>query len=840
MSVNRFMEGGIHDASAAIEHLLVMVEKDIHRGKTPRTKGNKRRKKRFFKLKWLIYLFVMCLILGLLGYVVFEQKTKKFRERAEIYDLDKIDDVEVKSLILDRKGRELGRIFVENRDKISIEDVPEVMINALVAGEDQRFFQHDGVDRIGVMRALYLNLKAGRQTQGASTITQQLARNAFHLKQEADKRGEGGLERKAVEAYLALRIEKVYSKKNILEFYLNRIPFGSGFYGIRSAALGYFGKEPRDLNAMECASLVGCIKNPTRISPLNNVEANKKARDQVLQRMVDEGFLSSKEGKIYIDTPVMVNPKPIQRGTSHLYDRIGDAVRSRLGEKALTEGGFKIFTTIDLDVQRAMEKSLLRQLSIAEAHEHYRQPLYESYRKRDGKPNYLQGAGYMIDHDNGAVLAYVGGRDFSHSQYDFVLSGSKPPGTAFFPFIYTAALEKGMSPASRLIDRPMDNRAVMVDGREGILGEWGIESLQPEYEGEISMRRALEVSKIAATVRLGKDIGLGHVRETARKFGLSLKETKLLARMLVGTDDVSLPEMVHAYAVFARAGLAPKAPYFIDRVVGPKGVVRYQSENSDAESSKRIISHEIAYIMHSMLQSALEHGTGESGIEKLADDASFAAKTGTSYDFADNWFVGYNSRITCGLWMGFVHGSRKAIYPAAFSRETLLPVWVKAMNAALPDFAGRALKKPSTVFTRNICDVSGLQATPYCQKFHRNALTGAESWESTASSEFFIQGSQPTGFCDVHGVVDPNIAKFYDMNTNDKSQANVHAIPVQPQQPVLLGSDPYGTEQPDFAPRQAQSAANDGFFINFDQLDDEDRAAGIVLDLPPRVEIRED
>ena len=363
---------------------------DVSNGRARASTGNKRRKKRFFKLKWLLYLFVIGLILGLLAFWVFEQQTKKFRDRAEIYNLEEIDNVEVKSLILDRKGRELGRIFVENRDKISIKDVPKVMIDALVAGEDQRFFAHDGVDRIGVIRAVYINLKAGRQTQGASTLTQQLARNAFHLKQEADKRGEGGLERKAVEAFLALRIEKKYSKEEILEFYLNRIPFGSGFYGIRSASLGYFGKEPRDLSAMECASLVGCIKNPTRISPLNNVKENKKARDQVLQRMVDEGFISSKEGKIYRNTPVVVRPNPIRRGTSHLYERVANAVRSRLGEDALTEGGFKIYTTIDLDVQQAMEKSLLRQLSIAESHELYEQPLYDSYRKRDGKPNYLQ------------------------------------------------------------------------------------------------------------------------------------------------------------------------------------------------------------------------------------------------------------------------------------------------------------------------------------------------------------------------------------------------------------------------------------------------------------------
>ena len=817
-----------------------MVEKRISNGKSPTGKGNKRRKKRFFKLKWLLYICLVGLILGVAGYFVFLQQTDKFRERAKIYNLAEIDDVEVKSLILDRKGRELGRIFVENRDKISIKQVPQVMINALVAGEDQRFFKHDGIDRIGVIRALYLNIKAGRQTQGASTLTQQLARNAFHLKQEADKRGEGGLERKAVEAFLALRIEEKYSKYQILEFYLNRIPFGSGFYGIRSASLGYFGKEPRDLTAMECASLVGCIKNPTRISPLNNLGENKKARDQVLQRMMDEGFLSSKEGKIYQDTPVVVRPKPIRRGTSHLYERIANAVRSRLGEDALTEGGFKIYTTIDLDVQQAMEKNLLRQLSIAEAHELYQQPLYESYRKRDGKPNYLQGAGYMIDNESGSVLAYVGGRDFKHSQYDFVESGSKPSGTAFFPFIYTAALESDMSPATKLIDRPMDNRAVMVDGQEGILGEWGMETLQPKYEGDVSMRRALEVSKIAASVRLGIDLGLDRVAETARRFGLSLPESKLLTRMLVGTDDVSLPKMVNAYATIARAGYAPRDPYFIDRVVGPKGVVRYKTIIANEGGEKRVISRETAYIMNSLLRSALINGTGASGISELADDLSLAGKTGTTYDFADNWFVGYNSRVTCGLWMGFVHGSRKAIYLGAFSRDTLLPAWVKTMNAALSAFTGREMLQPNSITGLKVCDVSGLRATRYCQKYQRNALTGAETYESTAVDELFTARSQPTGYCDVHGVVDPAITANQDFNADTERGSKSSAIPVQPKQPLLLGGDPYGTEQPDFAPRQAQIASQNSMLINFDQLDSEDRDAGIVLDRPRRIEIYED
>jgi len=799
---------------------------------------NKRRKRKFFKFKWLVYLFIFGLIVCGAGYLVFEIKTKPFKNRAETYDLTEIDDVEVVSKILDRKGREIGRIFVENRDKISIKDVPQTMINALVAGEDQRFFKHDGVDRIGVARAVWLNFRAGRQTQGASTLTQQLARNAFHLKEEADKRGEGGLERKAVEAFLALRIEKDYSKPEILEFYLNRIPFGSGYYGIRSASLGYFGKEPRDLTTIECASLVGCIKNPTRISPLNNLEENKRARNQVLRRMVAEEFLTAVEGEKLQAEPVVVNSKPIRRGTSHLYERIAGAVRERLGEDALTEGGFLIYTTIDLDVQQAMEKGMLKQLAATETRQGYGHPQYEDYRKSDGKPKYLQGAGLMIDNSNGSVLAYVGGRDFTHSLYDFVQLGRKPIGTAFFPFIYTAALENKMSPMTRVIDRPMDNRAVMVDGREGILGEWGMETLQPDYEGDISARRAMEVSKIAASVRLGKKLGLGIVMETARKFGLSFLETKLLARMLVGTDDVSLPELVRAYSTFPNGGVNQQPSYFIDRIVDSAGTSRY-TVNSTA-SSKRVISEQTAFLMHSMLQSSLRNGTGAEGTAGLTNDPSFAGKTGTTYDFADNWFVGYNSRVTCGVWMGFLDGSRKAIYSGAFSRETVMPAWVKTMNATATDFAGTAVVPPEGVVMLEVCTSSGLRKTRYCQDFHRDSLTGAESYQATTVSEVFIEGSEPTGYCDIHGVGDPTLAETHNYGAQGSKVASSHAIPIQPKQPLLLGQDPYGTEQPDFAPKDTQSRRDGGAVMNFDQLDQADEDADIILDRPRRIEIHEE
>ena len=358
-------------------------------------KSKDRKKRRFYKRKGFWIFNFLCCCAAVAGLYFLDQFLEPYRERALTYDLDLVDDVEEPSLILDRHGREIGRMFVQNRSLVGIDAVPEHMINALLAQEDQRFFKHKGVDWVGVARAVYLNLKAGSVTQGASTITMQLARNAYDLKTEANERGESGIERKIVEAFLALRIEEGLSqqfpggdgreaKMKVLEYYLNRIPFGSGYYGIRSAALGYFGKEPRDLTIEECCSLVACVKNPATLSPLNNLEANRSNRNHVLNRMLAEEMITRPEWERMTALPVTIDPKPLQRGTSQLYERVAGQARSRLGIEALSRGGYRIYTTIDRDVQERLERSLREQLAAVEGRPGYNRPRHADYVKEQG------------------------------------------------------------------------------------------------------------------------------------------------------------------------------------------------------------------------------------------------------------------------------------------------------------------------------------------------------------------------------------------------------------------------------------------------------------------------
>ena len=784
---------------------------------------------------WLV-LLMLGLVAGGIAFLFADAYTREFRIRAESYDMERINDLEIPSLIVDRNGKEIGRIFVQNRSVIPIEDVPKIFIDALRAGEDQRFATHDGVDYIGVARAVYLNWRAGETTQGASTITQQLARNAYDLEGERRKRNESGIQRKIVEAFLARRIEKNYSKDEILGFYLNRIYFGSGFYGVRSASLGYFGKEPRDLSALESAAIVGCIKNPTNLSPLNNPEANRRSRNLVLGRMVDLNAVTRKEAKRLYSAPLRLNPKPLRRGTSHLYERIAEAAGRALGEDALAAGGFTVHTTILAEAQDAAEKALLASLDKAESRPGYSRQKHADYQKTDEKPaEYLQGACLMVDHETGEVLAHVGGRDYAQVPYDFIEAGKRSLGTAFFPFIYTAGLQAGLTPSTILEDEPMDNRSVMVGGREGILGEWGMEVSSPVYEGKIPLRTALEKSKIGATVRLTDQTGLKRVVDMACAFGFPLQKAELLRRLAVGFEEVSMKQAVRAMSVFPMGGkLGPAELIYVDRVEDPQGRVVFRRPRT-ARPQTEVIDDATAWQVHHMMAGSLVKGSSQGALAGLVERPfSGAGKGGSTHDFGDCWFLGYNKRVTCGVWTGFLAGSGEPIYPGAFSRDLALPVWQAAMNAAAPSFGGGKLAPPESVVEVPVCSVSGQRATQFCQEYSEQPGSNVVRSRSTAVNEYFRRGTEKLPFCTVHSGalgegVSPEMAIL--------NLPALDAVPVQPKGPVLLGNDPYHSELPSFA-----AATGGPEFVRrrtnvLDSLDLGDIEEAIPLRRPGRLQI---
>lgn len=790
---------------------------------------------------------------------VLDQELDPYREIANNYELARIGEVEVPSLIMDRKGREIGRMFVENRSKIPLDKIPPVFIDAMIAQEDQRFYEHDGVDRIGVVRAAYLNAKSGGVTQGAGTVTMQLGRNAFDLIGEASRNKWSGYERKIIEAFLALRIEESFHKdledkypdpvtrkrvvkEQILEYYLNRVLFGEGYYGVRSASLGYFGKEPVDLSIEECASIVACLKNPTRLNPLRHPQNNKRARDHVLRRMALEGMITEADRDRMLQLPIVLTPKPILRGKSYLYELIAERARELVGEEALSRGGYTIRTTIDLDVQTSAEKMLRQQLDKIENSPNYGHPKYRDYSRKNFKngPEYLQGAVLMMDHGSGEILAHVGGRDYRHSQYDFIELGRRPLGTAFFPFIYAAALEQGITPASLLLDEQLNNRQLMVGGTEGVVGEWGMEVPDPQYEGKITARRGLNTSKIGATVRLGVDLGLSKIAATAESFGLPINEEGLLNRMLVGWDPVSLPEATLAYSSFPRGGTRPTETFYIREIRDIENQAVFTSNHLETGlASAPACSESSAFQIHSILNEVTRSGN-LAGVSSGLSEAPFygGVKSGTPYGLTDAWTIGYNSKVTCSVWVGFHQGSRKAITPRAFAKNIAYPLWQESMNSGLPDFRGEKISPPESIVEIPACRVSGMRPTRYCNEAIENLETGQLTFRSTSYQEFFRKGEQ-VGICAVHG------SGISQQNQLAERALPVKALPIAPirsKSPLLLGFDPYNSEKPNLAPEDTSS---DAFLRQHNTLVVEDqvkgeRAALLRLPRPSRFELPEE
>ncbi len=394
-----------------------------------------------------------------------------------------------------------------------------------------------------------------------------------------------------------------------------------------------------------------------------------------------------------------------------------------------------------------------------------------------------------------------------------------------------------MTPASLVVDLEMDNRGVMIGGEEGIVGEWGSEVLSPVYEGEITLRNALEKSKIAASVRVGNQAGLQRVVDTAVAFGLPIGDAELLPRLSVGWEAVSMRQAVRAMSVFARGGNEGlQRLVYLDRVEAPSGRVIYRRSRSP-ETPRRVVDPATAWQVHSMMAGSLSHGSSAGAIDGLVEDPfSGAGKGGTTHDFSDAWFLGYNKRVICGVWTGFLQGS-DPIYPGAFSRDLAMPVWQATMNAAAPSFGGDSFSPPPEVVEVTVCKSSGHQATQFCHEMKEDPATGRMHTRSTAVTEYFRKGTENLAFCTLHSGV---MGEGIDPRMAIESLPAMQAVPVRPKAPVLLGDDPYHTEVPSFAATSGEGGMFRRRTNVLDSLDLGDVEESIRLSPPRRLEIHLD
>src|SRR6202048_1731063 len=363
------------------------------------------------------------------------------KNRAATFDMSQLEQMESASVVLDRNDKIFGQIYVENRETIPYDQLPRDLINAAVAVEDSKFYQHGGYDLSGILRAALKNFTAGHVRQGASTITQQLARNSFALKEKTFRR-------KLLEIFLSRRIEERFGKQKIMELYLNRIYFGGGLYGTEAASRGYFAKPARDMSLTECATLAGLIKSPNKLSPWGDKAASRDARNVALARMRDLGFISHERCETAQAEEVVIGSRQSAQGQTYAVDYIRQQVIAAVGwDRAMNEG-YRIHTTIDAEMQRVAEESMKTHLTQVEQNPGYSHPTYEVYANRyksakqlaipnaSVSPDYLQGALIALDNQTAGILVLVGGRDFEPNQYDQALQAKRPAGTAIKPLVY--------------------------------------------------------------------------------------------------------------------------------------------------------------------------------------------------------------------------------------------------------------------------------------------------------------------------------------------------------------------------------------------------------------------
>lgn len=729
------------------------------------------------------------------------------KAQAKAFDLNNLEQMESASVILDRNGKIFGQIYVENRETVPYDQLPPNLVNAVVAVEDSKFYQHHGYDLLGIIRAALKNLTAGHVRQGASTITQQLARNSFSLKQKTFRR-------KLIEIFLAQRIEDNFSKQKILELYLNRIYFGGGLYGAEAAARGYFGKPAREMSLAECATLAGLIKSPNRLSPWTDRATSREARDYALDRMRELGFISREQYANGRAQEIVVGSRQNAQGQTYAVDYIRQQVIAAVGwDRAINEG-YRIHTTIDVDLQKVAEDSLRTNLERIEQRPDYNHQTYAQYAasfrkaKANGKtsdqaaPEYLQGAVIGLDNATGDILALVGGRDFEHNQYDRALQARRPAGTAMLPFVYSAAFEKGMYPGSLVEDSPLDNRAVMIGGTTGILGEWGAESAENRYEGAMTARQALTKSKNGATVRIGMDAGIDAVLQLCAAAGIH-SPLRPYPSTFLGSSEVTLAELALAYTIFPNGGWRPNVSHILERIEEKDGTLVWDAKRQSIR--KIVIKPETAYEVHSCLADALESGTGKAaftqfGLKKIPA----AGKTGTAYDFSDALFAGYDSNFTCAVWAGF--DKPQKIYRGAFGRELALPVWVDIMNAAAQRYPPREIKQPGGLKQVEICSRSGLLATDKCYDAVKTA-NGDTVQRRATYMEIGTQSQVPTEPCNVHGEPRARLARFFSSSDLPRAALAVDVSEVTPiviKSPTLLvDKDPYSSLKPTLKPEPA-------------------------------------
>lgn len=618
--------------------------------------------------------------------------------------------------IMDRNGAPLGDLFAEDRLPVRLADVPTALVNAVIATEDRSFFEHWGIQPTGLLRAVFANLRRGRVSEGGSTITQQLARNLFLTHERT-------VTRKIKEALLTIRLERIYSKDEILGMYFNHIYYGNGAYGVRSAAREYFDKDLEDLSLAECAFLAGIPANPTYFDPRRRPENTKRRQELVLASMAEVGSLGRAAAEAAAAESLAIVPRegPSMRAP-YFVEEVRQELVARYGAERLYEDGLQVTTTLDWEVQRVAEVELEKHLRWLE-----RVNRYEVVRDSSWTPPeqpfvtspYLQGAVILLDTTTGEVVAMVGGRSYWESKFNRAVQARRQPGSAFKPFVYTAAIERGIGPSTILLDEPLV--VPMPNGTD-----YKPENTKRDFKGPVTLRTALSKSINVPAVRLILMVGPQAAVDVARRCGISGTLYPYPSTAL-GASEVTLLDLTAAYTVFPNLGVLHR-PWMIREVRDRDGAVLERGR----PSSEEVLAAPVASVMSSLLEDVMDKGTGVSARARGLRCAA-GGKTGTMDDYMDAAFVGYTSVYTAGVWVGF--DVKKTLGRDMTGSVAALPIWTEVMLAALEGKDPQPFDIPPGVTWRQVCSDSGELAVDDCPNPYR---------------EVFVAGNAPVELCPMH------------------------------------------------------------------------------------------
>ena len=592
----------------------------------------------------------------------------------------------------------LAELFVEKRDPVPLKVIPDYLKKALIATEDRKFYQHSGIDPKGILRAFISDIRAGEFVEGASTITQQLAKTLFLTSRKT-------LLRKTKEAFLAFQLERRYTKNEILELYLNQVYFGSGAYGVESAARIFFGKQAKDLDLAECALIAGLPKAPSRYSPLIDKDLAIKRRNIVLKQMRDTGIISetaftkTREEQL---CPGKQNNNPVKAPYFVAY--IKNFLEKTLGSSRLYKGGLTVYTTLDSKLQKAAEHAVANGFLALE----------NRMKKQKIKNPAPECALVSLDVQSGGILTMTGGKNFYKTPFNRATSARRQPGSAFKPIVYAYAIEHGFPQSRTILDAPV---AFKIANRRN---DWRPENFSGDYKGEMTIRMALTLSENIPAVRLIEMLGPSSVARFGHSLGIESTLHPNLS-LALGTSEIKLINLTAAYAVFPNKGELIK-PYGVMEVFDPSGRLVWRVK----PQKKVAMSRAGAAIMTDMLKGVIQEGTGE---KARVINRPVAGKTGTTNEYKDALFIGFSPSIATGVWMG------QDVFTTLGKWETgaraALPIWIEFMTKALDGKSFQYFDMPDDLL-----------------KIRMDSLTGLLASEDSpgAVTALFKKGTEPTRF----------------------------------------------------------------------------------------------